>query len=156
MSDQPSSQPHPPLLHRRLRRVRTSCAKRSNAHPELEVVGSSEHVAQAAGVLAGGHLDCILHATRAETFPRTRGRRDPRADPRADHRRRAGEATEILDEALEADVADVLLLPQLIENVVFTVRKAAHAKRAVPDRRRVRNSAAWSRCSRRRAAPARR
>ena len=38
----------------------------------------------------------------------------------------------MLDEALESDVADVLLLPQLIENVVFTIRKAAHAKRAIP------------------------
>ena len=27
------------------------------SHPDLEVVGWSDHVAQAAGVLAGGHLD---------------------------------------------------------------------------------------------------
>ena len=40
-------------------------------HPELEAVGASEHVAQATGVLAGGHLDCILHATRGDTFPAT-------------------------------------------------------------------------------------
>jgi len=33
-------------------------------HPELEVVGWSDHVAQAAGVLAGGHLNGILHGTR--------------------------------------------------------------------------------------------
>ena len=38
-------------------------------------------------------------------------------------------ARDLLEEALEAEVADVLLLPQLVENVVFTVRKAAHAKR---------------------------
>ena len=35
----------------------------------------------------------------------------------------------MLEEALEADVADVLLLPQLTENVVFAIRKAAHAGR---------------------------
>ena len=57
-------------------------------HPELEVVGWSDHVAQAAGVLAGGHLNCILHGTRAESFPGGRGRRDPRADALADHHRR--------------------------------------------------------------------
>ena len=38
-------------------------------HPDLEVVGWSDHVAQAAGVLAGGHLDCVLHGTRSEKFP---------------------------------------------------------------------------------------
>src|SRR4029079_11635283 len=38
-------------------------------------------------------------------------------------------ATELLEEALEAEVADVLVLPQLIENVVFSIRKSAHAKR---------------------------
>jgi hypothetical protein len=32
-------------------------------HPELQVIGFSEHVAQATGVLAGGHLECILHGT---------------------------------------------------------------------------------------------
>jgi pilus assembly protein CpaE len=102
------------------------------AHPELEVVGTSEHVAQASGVLAGGHLDCILHATRNETFPRsevTAIREQTRAPIIVVA---AGEATAILDEALESEVADVLLLPQLIENVVFTIRKAAHAKRAIP------------------------
>jgi pilus assembly protein CpaE len=35
----------------------------------------------------------------------------------------------MLQEALEADVADVLLLPQLVENVVFAVRKATHTTR---------------------------
>ncbi|HKR66085.1 MAG TPA: ParA family protein [Thermoanaerobaculia bacterium] len=35
----------------------------------------------------------------------------------------------MLEQALEADVADVLLLPQLTENVVFALRKAAHSGR---------------------------
>jgi pilus assembly protein CpaE len=38
----------------------------------------------------------------------------------------------MLEEALVADVSDVLLLPQLVENVVFVIKKAAHAKRALP------------------------
>jgi pilus assembly protein CpaE len=101
-------------------------------HGELEVVGASEHVAQATGVLAGGHLDCVLHATRGETFPATEVaaiREQTRAPIVVVA---SGSATAILEDALDADVSDVLLLPQLVENVVFVVRKAAHAKRAVP------------------------
>ena len=101
-------------------------------HPDLEVVGWSDHVAQAAGALAGGHLDCILHGTRAESFPGTELaaiREQTRAPVIIVA---AGTANEMLEDALEADVADVLLLPQLVDNVVFAVRKAAHAKRGVP------------------------
>ncbi len=96
------------------------------AHPELDFVGASESIAEAAPALAGGHLQVVLHATRASALP---------ADDVAairEHTRAAlvllasGEASRLLDEALEADVADVLLLPQLPENVVFALRKAAH------------------------------
>jgi pilus assembly protein CpaE len=101
-------------------------------HPELEVVGWSEHVAQASGVLAGGHLDCVLHGTRSDTFPgaEVAAIREQTRSPIVVVA--AGTGTEMLEEALEADVADMLLLPQLVENVAFTVRKAAHAKRGVP------------------------
>ena len=59
-------------------------------------------------------------------------------------------------QALDADVADVLLLPQLTENVVFAIRKAAHARRYVQASGNGRPSAAGSSpSSRRRAAPAR-
>jgi pilus assembly protein CpaE len=100
--------------------------------PDVEVVGWSEQVGQASGVLAGGHLECILHATRESSFPATEVEaireqtRAPIVVVAAD------EATDILNDALDSDVADILLLPQLIENVVFTIRKASHAKRAVP------------------------
>ena len=36
---------------------------------EIELVGEAEQVAQAAGALAGGHLDCVLHATRSASAP---------------------------------------------------------------------------------------
>ena len=39
------------------------------AHTELELIGESDHVSQAASVLAGGHLDCVMLATRESTFP---------------------------------------------------------------------------------------
>ncbi len=101
-------------------------------HPELEVVGWSDHVAQASGVLAGGHLDCVLHGTRAESFPATEiaAIREQTRSPIIVVA--SGSATTMLEDALEADVADVLVLPQLVENVVFAVRKAAHSKRAMP------------------------
>jgi pilus assembly protein CpaE len=101
-------------------------------HPELELVGSSEHVAQAAAALAGGHLDAILHGTRASRLPQAEiaAIREQTRTPIVVVA--SGEASALLEEALEADVADVLLLPQLNENVVFAIRKASHARRQAP------------------------
>ncbi len=101
-------------------------------HPELDVLGYSEHVAQATGVLAGGHLDCILHGTRSDSFPagEIAAIREQTRAPIV--LVASGTPTALLEDALEADVSDVLLLPQLVENVVFTVKKASHAKRALP------------------------
>jgi pilus assembly protein CpaE len=101
-------------------------------HADLDVIGWSEHVAQATGVLAGGHLDCILYGTRNETFPAAEVaaiREQTRAPIVLVA---AGTATAILEQALDADVSDVLLLPQLVDNVVFVIKKAAHVKRALP------------------------
>jgi pilus assembly protein CpaE len=101
---------------------------------DLEVIGSSEHVAQASGALAGGHLDCILHATREGTFPAAEVAAIKEQTRAPIIVVAAEEGEQILEGALDADVADVLLLPQLVENVAFTIKKAAHAKRtpAVP------------------------
>jgi pilus assembly protein CpaE len=95
-------------------------------HPEMQLVGRSQSVREGAGALAGGHLQAVLHATRSSELP---------ADDLASIREytrapivllASGEASALLDAALEADVADVLLLPQLPENVVFSIRKACH------------------------------
>ncbi|HET7572259.1 MAG TPA: AAA family ATPase [Gaiellaceae bacterium] len=99
---------------------------------ELQVVGASADVEAAAAVLTGGHLDCVLHGTRSSSFPA-----DEVAAIRA--RTRApvvlvasgGEAAAMLEHALEHDVADVLLLPQLTHTVLFAIRKAAHVRRQV-------------------------
>jgi PleD family two-component response regulator len=101
------------------------------SHADLEVVGWSDHVAQAAGVLAGGHLDCVLHGTRSESFPATEiaAIREQTRTPIIVVASATGGS--LLDEALNADIADVLVLPQLVDNVVFAIRKAAHAKRQV-------------------------
>lgn len=108
-----------------LDRVRDGLA----AHPELDLVGASEAIAEAAPALAGGHLQVVLHATRSSTLP---------ADELAAIREQtatpvviiaSGEASALLDDALNAGVADVVLLPQLLENIVFSLRKASHAGR---------------------------
>jgi pilus assembly protein CpaE len=96
---------------------------------EIDLIGESRHVAQATATLAGGHLDCILYATGEVSFPAAEVaaiREQTRAPlilvaP--------GSAGGLLERALDADVNDVLLLPQLVHNVVFTIRKAAHVRR---------------------------
>src|SRR5436853_6292273 len=97
---------------------------------EIEIVGAEHDVRGAASTLAGGHLDCVLHATRASTFPAT-DVAAIREQTRAPVILVAsgGEAGAMLEQALEQDVADVLLLPQLTHNVVFAIRKASHARR---------------------------
>ena len=106
-------------------------------HPAIDSVGASENVAQAAGALAGGHLDVVLHATDDSSFP------SAEIAAIREHTRApvivvaSSDATELLNGALDADVADVLLLPQLVENVVFTIRKTAHVKRATSAVKRV-------------------
>ncbi|MGB2952345.1 MAG: AAA family ATPase, partial [Gaiellaceae bacterium] len=98
-------------------------------HGEVELVGWSNTVMEAASTLTGGHLQVVLHATRSSSLPA-----DELASIR-EHTRApvivltSGGAPALLEEALEADIADVLLLPQLTENVVFAVRKASHAGR---------------------------
>jgi pilus assembly protein CpaE len=98
-------------------------------HPELEVVGASPQVSQASSVLAGGHLNCVLHATNSPSLPAAElaAIREQTAAPVIVLA--SGAQSTLLEEALEADVSDVLLLPQLTENVVFAIRKASHAGR---------------------------
>jgi pilus assembly protein CpaE len=99
------------------------------ANEDLELVGAQETVADAAGALSGGHLDVVLHATRGSEFP---------AGEMAAIREYtrapvimlcSSESSGMLEEALEADVADMLPLPQLTENIVFAIRKTCHAGR---------------------------
>jgi pilus assembly protein CpaE len=98
-------------------------------HGEIDVVGWSETVSEAAPALAGGHLEVVMHATRHSELPG-----DDLAQIR-EHTQApvilvaSGESSRLLEQALDADVTDVLLLPQLGENVVFSVRKACHAGR---------------------------
>src|SRR3954470_21575174 len=100
-------------------------------HSEVEMVGWSEGVTESAATLTGGHLQVVLHGTRSSGLPE-----DELAAIR-EHTQSpvillaSGEASALLEQALEADVSDVLLLPQMTENVVFAVRKASHSGRKV-------------------------
>jgi pilus assembly protein CpaE len=101
-----------------------------STHPEVDFVGWSEHVAEATAALAGGHLRVVVHATRSTTFPagEVAAIREQTRSPIVILA--SGESSALLEDALDADgVADVLLLPQLTENVVFALRKAGHAGR---------------------------
>src|SRR3954470_10687963 len=98
-------------------------------HSEVELVGWSEGVTESAATLTGGHLQVVLHGTRSSGLPE-----DELAAIR-EHTQSpvillaSGEASALLEQALEADVSDVLLLPQMTENVVFSIRKASHSGR---------------------------
>src|SRR5262245_31003656 len=100
-------------------------------HSEVEMVGWSEGVTESAATLTGGHLQVVLHGTRSSGLPE-----DELAAIR-EHTQApvillaSGEASALLEQALEADVSDVLLRPQMTENVVFAVRKASHSGRRV-------------------------
>jgi pilus assembly protein CpaE len=101
------------------------------AHEEVEVVGAAEQVRDGAGALAGGHLGAVLHGTRGESLPANE-LAAIREYTRAPVILVASvESSTLLEDALEADVADVLLLPQLTENVVFALKKASHSGRRV-------------------------
>src|ERR671925_1213888 len=104
-------------------------------HGEIELVGRSDYVRDGGGPLSGGHLQVVLHATRSSALP---------AEELASIREytrapivllASGESSALLEEALDADVADVLLLPQVTENVVFAIRKAGHSGRRAKDGR---------------------
>jgi pilus assembly protein CpaE len=97
------------------------------SHPEVELVGSAGQVAEAAAALTGGHLQVVLHATRSSTLPvnELAAIREHTRAPLIVLASNGSPA--LLEEALEHDVADVLLLPQLTDNVAFAIRKAGHA-----------------------------
>ena len=99
---------------------------------ELDVVGASMKVVDASAALTGGHLACVVHATRQSDFPAgdIAAIREMTRAP-VILVASGAEAAAMLEQALEQDVADVLLLPQLTHNVVFAVRKASHARRQV-------------------------
>jgi pilus assembly protein CpaE len=95
----------------------------------LDLIGSSDTPNEAAGFLSGGHLDVVLLATRGVVFPADllAGIREHTAAPVV--LLVSGDCSGLLEEALEAGVADVLPLPQLSESIAFAIRKVSHVGR---------------------------
>src|SRR3954470_16681822 len=98
-------------------------------HPEIELVGWSDNVFEGASTLTGGHLQVVLHATRSATLPANDVAAIREYTKAPVILLASGGSPSLLEDALDADVADVLLLPQLTDNVVFAVRKACPAGR---------------------------
>jgi len=98
-------------------------------HGEVEVVGWSDTVLDSASTLTGGHLQVVLHGTRSSTLPSDELAAIREHSPAPVILLASGESSVLLDEALDADVSDVLLLPQMTENVIFAIRKASHSGR---------------------------
>jgi pilus assembly protein CpaE len=103
------------------------------SHPEIELIGSSADVAGGASALAGGHLQAVLHATRSATFPADEINSIRQHTPAPILLVASSGSAGLLEQALDADVSDVLLLPQLVENVVFAIRKSTHSGRRHAD-----------------------
>jgi pilus assembly protein CpaE len=98
-------------------------------HDGIELVGITEDVSEGASALTGGHIDAVVHASRGSEFPKHEYaaiREYTRAPVLL---LSSGECSGMLVEALDAEVADVIPLPQLTENIVFAIRKACQAER---------------------------
>src|SRR3954467_12116645 len=98
-------------------------------HPEIELVGWSDNVFEGASTLTGGHLQVVLHATRSATLPANDVAAIREYTKAPVILLASGGSPSLLEDALDADVADVLLLPQLTDNVVFSIKKACHTGR---------------------------
>jgi pilus assembly protein CpaE len=98
-------------------------------HPEVELVGWSDNVLEGASTLTGGHLQLVLHATRSATLPANDVAAIREYTKAPVILLASGGSPSLLEDALDADVADVLLLPQLTDNVVFSIKKVCHAGR---------------------------
>jgi pilus assembly protein CpaE len=100
--------------------------------PEIEIAGWTDSVASPGAPLTGGDADVVLHASRG-------------AQPLADELREVSRVTRapvvvlvantpgsFLDQAVSAEAAYLLLMPQSAEAVVFAIRRAAESS-ALPD-----------------------
>ena len=96
-----------------------------SAHPDIEIVGASVEPAKATQKLAASGAQVVMHGS-------SRGDRLPTEDVEAIRQATqapivlvtSGSADGLLREALGSGVADVVLLPQLTDALVFTIRRA--------------------------------
>ena len=120
-----NQEPEPHLRHGRLRRAAgpPRRARRSTPRSSSSAAASRSPRPPPPSPAATSTSSCTRRARRRcrrTSWPRSASTRGRRSCSLA-----SGESSALLEEALDADVADVLLLPQLTENVVFAIRKAA-------------------------------
>ncbi len=90
----------------------------------IELAGTAAHVSEASWALRGGQVDVVIHAVRMgalREYDLTKIRESTTAPIVL-----LAESPDsgMLEEALDAGVADVVVLPQSAERVAFTLRKA--------------------------------
>src|SRR5436190_13611057 len=94
-------------------------------HPEVELVGTAADPAKAGAKLAESAAQVVLHGTSATDHVPTAEIESIRAVTAAPIILvTSASANTILSEALSAGIFDVVLLPQLTDGIVFTVKKA--------------------------------
>ncbi|HEX9416212.1 MAG TPA: AAA family ATPase [Gaiellaceae bacterium] len=95
------------------------------AQPGIELLGTAGDMGTAASALGASKVDVVLHKIPPGTLPQNDLSRIRELTRAPIVLLAEGADLVFLDKALEADVADVVVLPQPVERVAFTVRKAA-------------------------------
>src|ERR671925_166843 len=94
------------------------------------VTGSCDGLAELRDALERhGEVEVVGHGTRSSSLPSDELAAIREHTPAPVILLASGESSILLEQVLDADVSDVLLLPQMTENVVFAIRKASHAGR---------------------------
>jgi len=93
--------------------------------PGIEFIGAAGNVGEAAWAMRAGEIDVVVHVIGEGAIPRS-DLTEIREYTSAPIVLIAESASPTLfDDAFEADVADVIILPEPAERVAFTIRKAA-------------------------------
>jgi pilus assembly protein CpaE len=94
-------------------------------HPEIEIVGTAVEPARAAQKLAAANAQVVLHgSSRTDRMPVEDVEAIRQATSAPIVLVTTSSATGLLQEALSHGVADIVLLPQLTDALVFTIRRA--------------------------------
>jgi pilus assembly protein CpaE len=94
-------------------------------HPDVELVGTAADPVKAGAKLAESAAQVILHGTTAtEHVPTTEVEAIRAVTAAPIVLVTSASANSLLSEALQAGVHDVVLLPQLTDGIVFTIKKA--------------------------------